>query len=82
MHVSKFDAIEREVAILTFDFPNGEFIEVNIDEDGFSAMRDRLAELLPLPADWYKQVESLSVTEGITFFANRFLGKGNESASS
>ena len=71
LHASKYDAIEREAVILTFDYPYGEFIEVNVDDDGFPAPRERLRDYLPLPNDWYEQIESLSVTEGITFFANR-----------
>lgn len=71
LHASKYDAIEREVVILSFDNAYGEFIEVNLDEEAVSILRDRLAQLLPVPADWYQQIESLAATGGITFFANR-----------
>ena len=71
LHASKYDAIEREVVILTFDYPYGEFIEVNVDDEGFEILRERLSDFLPVPNDWYEQIESLAVTEGLTFFAQR-----------
>ncbi len=71
LHASKYDAIEREVVILTFDYPYGGFIEINVDDEGFDVLRERLTDYLPLPSDWYEQIESLPVTEGLTFFAGR-----------
>jgi hypothetical protein len=68
LHVSKLDAIERTLTILSFEYSNGHFIEVNADESGFGELKCNLANYLPLPADWYDQIESMPVTETLTLF--------------
>jgi hypothetical protein len=50
---------------------NGDFVEINADEDGFDDVRLRLADHLPLPSNWYEQIESLPMRECLTFFDRR-----------
>ena len=66
VHANKIDAMTHSVTMLTLDHECGEFIEIPTGEDGFEALRDHLGEYLPLPADWYQQIESLDTGESVT----------------
>lgn len=71
LHATKFGTIDHTVTILEFDCLNGEFIEVNVDTVGFDVVRSKLAEYLPLPIDWYNQVEATRLGESLTLFDRR-----------
>ena len=71
LHVTKVDAIDHTVTILEFDCLNGELIEVNADTLGFDVLRCKLADYLPLPIDWYDQIEATRIGESLTLFDRR-----------
>lgn len=71
LHASKVDAIDHTVTILEFDCSNGEFVEVNVDEPGFDELRRKLADYLPLPINWYDQIDAARKGESLTLFDRR-----------
>lgn len=71
LYFTKVDANDHVVSILEFDCSNGEFIEVNIDEPGFDELRCKLANYLPLPTDWYEQIDAVPLGESLTLFDRR-----------
>ncbi|MEZ4729997.1 MAG: hypothetical protein R3E79_22945 [Caldilineaceae bacterium] len=77
VHAAKYDLIERQLTIMTFEHVSGAFVEIAEDEDGFAALKAQLGNHLPLPANWFDRLTALTTSDAITLFERNLDSPGS-----